>query len=110
MWKDRDTAEGKDRMRRWLVRYFVLAALAIAALMFAIWRLGELDMLGLSQDGLIALLLTVGFTAVFAVGLMGLVFYSGRSGHDERVVDPEDVVQGAKPKNHDRKVRSDWTG
>jgi len=97
-------------MRRWLVRYFVLAGAAIAALMLLIWVLGARDGLGLDQDGLTALLLTVGFTALFAVALMGLVFYSGRSGHDERVVDPEDVVQGAPPKGREQRGRSDWSG
>ena len=80
------SASGKV-MRKWLIRYFALAAVAIAVLLLAIWAANGLDGMGLSRDGLVALILTVAFTAVFSVVLMGLVFYSGRSGHDETVAD-----------------------
>jgi len=84
-------------MRRWLAWYVAMAFGTVAVLLLVIWAVGGFDDLGLSQDGTIALILGVSVTVFLSFGLMGLVFYSGRSGHDETVMDSE------KPFENDRK-------
>ena len=76
-------------MRRWLILYSALAAGTVAVLLLVIWAVGGFADMGLSRDGQIALILAVVFTVLLSFGLMGLVFYSGRSGHDETVMDGE---------------------
>jgi ABC-type proline/glycine betaine transport system permease subunit len=89
-------------MRGWLVRYLVMATAGVAALFGALWGLGAFSELGLSEDGTAALVLAVGFTALLSVVLMGLVFYSGRSGSDERVIDAEALRRNEQAKVGER--------
>jgi len=61
----------------------LLAALLVAALVAGIylwWRLGDVD---ISIHGLIALTLGCLVSLALGGGLMFLVFYSNRHGHDE---------------------------
>lgn len=92
-------------MRRWLVIYSALAAGTVAVLLLVIWAVGGFADMGLSQDGQIALILAVVFTVLLSFGLMGLVFYSGRSGHDETIMDAEQASQDMEGRNapNDRK-------
>jgi heme/copper-type cytochrome/quinol oxidase subunit 2 len=57
----------------------VILALAIAAAVYT-WPIGDAEMSG---HGYSALIIGVVFTLVVGCGLMALVFYSSRSGHDE---------------------------
>jgi hypothetical protein len=74
-------------MRRWLIIYAALAVGTVVALLLVIWAVGGFSDMGLSGDGQVALILGVGFTVFLSFGLMGLAFYSDRSGHDETVMD-----------------------
>lgn len=76
-------------MRRWLIVYAALAVVTVAIMLLVIWAVGGFEDMGLSQNGQIALILAVVFTVLLSFGLMGLVFYSGRSGHDDTIMEGE---------------------
>ncbi len=71
------------------LKVFLMIALALALLMAgALWIvayswLGFGQESGISFHGLIALILGCLLTFILGVGLMALVFYSNRSGHDQ---------------------------
>ncbi len=79
-------------VRGWLLRYVGVCLAILAAALIAVWLLGGYVDLGLSEDGVIALIITIAVTAFLSIGLMGLVFYSGRSGADDKVIDPTGEV------------------
>lgn len=62
-----------------------LFAILAAAAGVAWWAWSELADVPMSEHGYIALAIGVVATLVLGMGLMWLVFYSSRSGHDERV-------------------------
>jgi len=67
-----------------------LAGLLVLAMAFggyAWWRMAEV---AISMHGLIALGLGIVLSLLLGAGLMALVFYSSRSGHDERQNRPGD--------------------
>jgi len=64
-----------------IVAALVLALLVVAGLTGYAWI--QLDEVTLSGHGLAALLLGVGVSLALGMGLMGLVFYSSRHGHDD---------------------------
>lgn len=72
-------------MKGALITILVLFGLLAAAAMVAWWAWTELADVQISQQGYIALGIGVAVTMILGVGLMWLVFYSSRSGHDERV-------------------------
>jgi hypothetical protein len=75
-------------MRKWVLAYGSLAGGCVALFLAVVWAVGGLNELtALSQDGLIALGLAVGFTVLLATGLMGLSFYSARRGFDDKVME-----------------------
>ncbi len=80
-----DTALAWARYRRFM-GWMVLLALAVALLAVA-WLASDGEPLRLHM--VIATMLGVGFTMLVGTGLMGLVFLSNRTGHDE------DAAQGA---------------
>jgi hypothetical protein len=55
----------------------------VVAVLATLWLSGVFGDLGLSLNGVIALLIGITLTVLLGVGLMALVFYSGRSHHDE---------------------------
>jgi len=57
---------------------FLVLAGAIAA--YAWWRMADVEM---STAGVLALVAGAALTLLLGIGLMALVFYSSRSGHDE---------------------------
>lgn len=89
-------------MRRWLAWYSAAAVGTVAALLLVIWAVGGFEDMGLTEDGMIALILAVSFTVLLSFGLMGLVFYSGRSGHDDTVMDGDKSPEGKqhRPRRH----------
>lgn len=68
----------------WILRYSLICIGAIIAVLVFVWALNGFDLAGISTAGLIAIVLGTTFTVLVAVGLMALVFYSNRSGQDER--------------------------
>jgi hypothetical protein len=97
----------EDRaMRRWLIGYSAMSVGTVAVLLLVIWAVGGFTDMGISRDGMVALILAVSITVLLSLGLMGLVFYSGRSGHDETIMDGEDPPDGragGKPKHRPKK-------
>ncbi len=65
----------------WMSGFAVLVALFCAAIMW--WLLGEFQL-----HMMIATMLGVFLTVWLAAALMGLMFLSSGSGHDERIEDP----------------------
>ena len=62
----------------------VLFGMLVASTGIAIWAWLEAGKAAISFHGWIALGLGIGLTLLVGMGLMALVFYSNRSGHDER--------------------------
>lgn len=77
------------------LKSFLLIALVLALLMAGgLWAvagswLGFGEESGISLNGLIALILGCFLTFGLGVGLMALVFYSNRSGHDQDATRPD---------------------
>ena len=90
-------------MRRWLLNYTLMSLGTVVLLIGVVWLVGGFEDMGLSRDGLIALIIAVVVTVVFSLGLMGLVFYSGRSGHDETIMDGQEYWENRDPGRHKRK-------
>lgn len=72
-------------MSQW-VRTFILSCIGLLAFVyFALWAFNGFEGFGLELQATIALTIGTILTAALGVGLMALVFYSDRSGQDERV-------------------------
>ena len=76
------------------MKAFLLAVALGSILLLAVilglrsWiSLAEVD---LGFHGMVALVLGVALSLALGIGLMGLVFYSNRSGYDERAHEPPD--------------------
>ncbi len=72
------------RFRRLMVFMVTIAALAIAG---ALWSLHR-DGVVLHWQFMLAMGLGIGMSLLLAGALMGLVFVSANSGHDDAVIDP----------------------
>jgi hypothetical protein len=78
------------QMSGW-VRNFTLSCVGLLAFVYlALWAFNGFHGIGLDLQAMIALTLGTIVTAALGVGLMGLVFYSDRSGQDDRVRDAVD--------------------
>ena len=66
--------------------------LLIASIIFTLKALIELEGVEMSSAGQNALIAGVILSFVVGSGLMALVFYSARSGHDERADDPTNTL------------------
>jgi len=64
-----------------------LLILAIALAAYTWWRMADVE---IGVHGLIALILGAVFSLLLGGGLMALVFYSNRHGHDDRPHHPLD--------------------
>jgi hypothetical protein len=73
----------RPSLPRWLAIFAAVAVALIAAVLAALWASSGFESIGLDGADLVALALGATGTAVIATVLMGLVFYSGRYGHDE---------------------------
>ncbi|MDB5405695.1 MAG: hypothetical protein JWL84_607 [Rhodospirillales bacterium] len=74
-------------MSRW-VWSFTLSCVGLLVFVYlALWAFNGFHGLGLDLTGIIALTAGTIVTAGLGVGLMALVFYSDRSGQDDRVRD-----------------------
>ncbi len=70
---------------KWAI-WFVPACLAgIAAVVLVIWLAGGFQRAALDANVTVALVLGILFISLLGVGLMGLIFYSDRSGQDDEV-------------------------
>ena len=70
---------------RWIVRFALLCAALIILGLMAVWGLEGFESLGVEGHVAAAMLLGIFFTILVSVVLMGLIFYSHRSGHDSAV-------------------------
>lgn len=77
---------------RWLWSFLGVSVLVIAAAAIGLWAATGFDTWNLSLEGVIALVVGSLLTAALTVGLMALVFYSNRSGHDEAAATREEDV------------------
>lgn len=68
---------------KWPVTFALACTAIVTVILAGLWLTGIFGDLGLSVHGSIALLIGVTLTIVVGVGLMALVFYSGRSHHDD---------------------------
>jgi ABC-type multidrug transport system permease subunit len=70
---------------KWPVIFSIVCTAIVTTVLVGLWLTGVFGDMGLSIHGVIALLLGVTLTVFLGVGLMALVFHSGRSRHDELV-------------------------
>lgn len=70
------------RLMKWMV--FVSVAAVIVALVGLRWKMGA----GLTVPMMVATAAGVGFSVMLGAALMGLVFLSSGTGHDEAIDDP----------------------
>src|SRR5262245_10841715 len=73
----------RDLAKKWVVNYALACIGAFVGLLAFMWALSGFDFSGVSTAGLVAIILGTAFMVLVTVGLMGLVFYSDRSGQDE---------------------------
>lgn len=73
---------------KWLGIFSALCVLVIGAVLGGVWAFGGFAVAGMSGHGIAALAIGITLTCVLAVVLMGLIFYSHRSGHDDQVEQP----------------------
>ena len=69
----------------WATRFAAASVTGIIALVALCWLVLGYGDLGLNTSATIALILGIVLTAGLGVGLMGLVFYSSRSGRDDLI-------------------------
>jgi hypothetical protein len=69
----------------WTARFAAASVAGIIVLIALCWIVLGYGDLGLNTNATIALILGIVLTAGLGVGLMGLVFYSSRSGRDDLV-------------------------
>lgn len=81
---NRDPAYHWRRFRRLMVFMLAVAAIAVAGSLWLLHRQGTV----LHLQFMIALGLGITLSLLLAGALMGLVFLSANSGHDDAVVDP----------------------
>ena len=72
---------------RWALIFAGFCGVLLGVAVLVLWLFGEFRELGLSAHGWIAMILGIAATSAVAVLLMGLVFYSNRSAHDQAVFD-----------------------
>lgn len=75
----------KWRDVKWPVLFSIGCTAIVATVLVGLWLSGVFGDMGLSVHGVIALFIGVTLTVFLGVGLMALVFHSGRSHHDELV-------------------------
>jgi hypothetical protein len=95
-------------MRRWLLNYALMSFGTVALMMGVIWAVGGFADMGLSRDGMIALIIACVMTVFLSFGLMALTFYSGRSGHDDTVRDGHDLWDDRHKAARKPRPEGDW--
>lgn len=84
------------RYRRLMIGMSVISVVAVvAALGWLSWEMGD----DLSIHMIIATAAGVGLSVLLGAALMGLVFLSSGSGHDEKTIDP---LSDNPPNNNDK--------
>ncbi len=72
------------------IRFFLGVCAAIVALaLLGVWALRGFDTFGMGFHGILALLLGAILSSAVGIGLMALVFFSNRSGHDDEIGRPD---------------------
>jgi hypothetical protein len=90
------------RQLPWAARFPIATTTAIMILLGLIWALTGFGGLGLDATATVGAVLGIVFTILLAVALMTLIFYSSRSGMDDRVADAgEPAVQDAEDGSRD---------
>lgn len=83
---------------KWTIGFASLCVAAVAVILLGVWLLGGFAQLGLTGHGITALILGITITVALGIGLMALVFVSGRSRHDEAVHhDPTGTAPPKRP-------------
>lgn len=72
---------------RWALIFAGLCGVLLGIALLVLWLFGGFGELGISGQGWVAMILGIAATSAIAVLLMGLVFYSNRSAHDQAVFD-----------------------
>ena len=72
-----------DAAAKWIVNYSLACIGGTMGLLAFMCALAGFDFTGVSTAGLVAIVLGTTFMVLVTVGLMGLVFYSDRSGQDD---------------------------
>lgn len=73
----------------WLRLFLILCPTLVTAGLLGAWATQGFDRFGLTTEGLIALIVGSVLASALAIGLMALVFFSSRGGHDAHVGRPD---------------------
>jgi len=68
---------------KWALWFVPACTAGIAAVVLVIWLAGGFQGTSLDASVTVALVLGILFSSLLGVGLMGLIFYSNRSGQDD---------------------------
>ncbi len=75
----------RPSLARWIGIFATANAALIAFVLLVLWASNDFDGLGIGAHGVVALILGATGTAALGIVLMGLVFYSNRTGRDASV-------------------------
>jgi hypothetical protein len=78
---------------KWIMSFILICAGLVVLFMLGAWELGWLDALGNNPNIAIAAGLGILISSGLGAGLMALIFYSHRSGADDRAAQSQDELQ-----------------
>ena len=70
---------------RWIVQFSLICAVGLGLVLMGVWAFEGFATFGLHGAAAIALIAGVVFSCAMGVALMALMFYSQRSGRDDKV-------------------------
>ena len=79
---------------KWTIWFALACSGGIAAVLLIVWLTGGFARVGLDTNVALALVLGIFLSSLLGIALMGLIFYSDRTGRDDaayRTTKPEDI-------------------
>lgn len=70
-------------MNRWIIAYTVGCAGLVGFICFLLWAYNDFNGLGISWQGMAAVIVGSALATALSIGLMAAVFWSNRAGYDE---------------------------
>lgn len=78
-------------MRRWIIAYTLSSAGLVGFICFLLWAYNDFNGLGISWQGMAAVIAGSVLASALSIGLMAAVFFSNRAGFDESAYDAQSV-------------------
>lgn len=74
-------------MKRWIIAYTLSSAGLVGFICFLLWAYNDFNGLGISWQGMAAVIVGSSLATALSIGLMAAVFWSHRAGFDESAYD-----------------------